>query len=483
MYDGKQVIRFENKFKAKDLGGLGIELVKRKGTGNYDKDRTKFNTSYVPLSKTTLQEQVYSKLKENEIYYNDSKNVNLLNGAIVTSGKEFFTSLGMNFIDSGRKVQKGKNKGKPILVPDIKSENDIPEKVKQFFDDSYIFLENLVGKENIVYAEVHYDEDTPHMHFYFLPVVDKVKRKVFETDENGKILYREGIDKNGNTKMVPIQKKDEKGKNVYNIETGKFLNCDHFWKQLGGKASFAKIQDDFNDYITKKGFNLDRGNIGGNAHHITKNEKIVMDLQEQIDDMKKELQKNQKLNNIELDTNKEFKDIETNDILNPVKRKIVGYKDEDINKLIEYSKSTGKENSKNKNIIRKKDSLINDLNLEINLLQSENAKLKDGRGIKERDTIIEEQKVKINSLSNLIKQKDKIIESLEDKIDKLQESFEKFKNKMYTLCDKFCKAISHLVGKHDIEEDEIDYDMFEYHADNIIHKYEKKEIDKDDFCL
>ena len=67
MYDGKQVIRFENKFKAKDLGGLGIELVKRKGTGNYDKDRTKFNTSYVPLSKTTLQEQVYSKLKENEI--------------------------------------------------------------------------------------------------------------------------------------------------------------------------------------------------------------------------------------------------------------------------------------------------------------------------------------------------------------------------------------------------------------------------------
>ena len=29
MYDGKQVIRFENKFKAKDLGGLGIELVKR----------------------------------------------------------------------------------------------------------------------------------------------------------------------------------------------------------------------------------------------------------------------------------------------------------------------------------------------------------------------------------------------------------------------------------------------------------------------
>ena len=40
MYDGNQVLRFESKYKASDLGGLGVELVMRKGTGNYDKDRT-----------------------------------------------------------------------------------------------------------------------------------------------------------------------------------------------------------------------------------------------------------------------------------------------------------------------------------------------------------------------------------------------------------------------------------------------------------
>ena len=40
MYDGNQVLRFESKYKANDLGGLGVELVMRKGTGNYDKDRT-----------------------------------------------------------------------------------------------------------------------------------------------------------------------------------------------------------------------------------------------------------------------------------------------------------------------------------------------------------------------------------------------------------------------------------------------------------
>ena len=197
MYDGNQVLRFESKYKASDLGGLGVELVMRKGTGNYDKDRTIFNYSYVPLSKPTLQEQVYSKLKENKIYYNDGKNTNLLNGAIVTSGKEFFQSLGMKFKDSGRTHQVGKDKGKPILVPDIKSKEDIPEKVMGFFNESYNFLEQLVGKDNVVYAEIHFDEDTPHLHFYFMPIVNVVKRKVFETDKDGNLIYREGIDKKG----------------------------------------------------------------------------------------------------------------------------------------------------------------------------------------------------------------------------------------------------------------------------------------------
>lgn len=90
MHDGNQVLRFENKFKASDLGGLGVELTERKGTGNHDKERTKFNFSFVPLEKSTLKEQVYSNINKNKIYYNDSKNVNLLNGTVVTSGKEFF---------------------------------------------------------------------------------------------------------------------------------------------------------------------------------------------------------------------------------------------------------------------------------------------------------------------------------------------------------------------------------------------------------
>lgn len=480
MYDGNQVLRFESKYKASDLGGLGVELVMRKGTGNYDKDRTIFNYSYVPLSKPTLQEQVYSKLKENKIYYNDGKNTNLLNGAIVTSGKEFFQSLGMKFKDSGRTHQVGKDKGKPILVPDIKSKEDIPEKVMGFFNESYNFLEQLVGKDNVVYAEIHFDEDTPHLHFYFMPIVSVVKRKVFETDKDGNLIYREGIDKKGNKKMYPVQKKDENGKNIFKTEEGKFLNCDQFWKTLGGKTSYAKIQDDYNKFITEKGYNLYRGNIGDNKHHKTKAEKEIEDLNEQISEMKIEFEKNKRLNEIELQTTKEMSEIDSNEILNPTKRKIGGYKDNDVNNLINYSKQIQKQNSNSKNVIRQKNVLIEELTQKIENIQTENSKLKDGRAIKERDTKIYEQQQTISKQKSIIKEKNNIIEKLESKVNEIQETFNNFKEKMFNFCDKICRALGHKIGIHFSKNSEINYDEMEYYANGVNRKYERPEKDKSD---
>ena len=45
----------------------------------------------------------------------------------------------MKFKESNRTHQVGKDKCKPIPVHDIKSKEDIPEKVKKFFDESYNF--------------------------------------------------------------------------------------------------------------------------------------------------------------------------------------------------------------------------------------------------------------------------------------------------------------------------------------------------------
>lgn len=473
MHDGNQVLRFENKFKASDLGGLGIELTERKGTGNYDKERTKYNFSFVPLEKSTLKEQVYSNINKNKIYYNDSKNVNLLNGAVVTSGKEFFQTLGMNFKPSGRKIEYGKNKGEDILIPDIKDEKDIPEKVKTFFKDSYDFLEDLVGKENIVYAEVHYDEDTPHMHFYFIPVVNEVKRKVFETDSKGNLVKHEVTGKDGIKKLLPIQKKDANGKNMFTTEKGKFVNCDQFWKEKGGKASYAKIQDDYNKYINDKGYNLFRGNIGDNVYHKTKAQKEIEDMNNQIEEMKLEFERNKKLNQIELETINQIKDLDDNEVLNPQKNKISLYKGKDVDNLIDYSKQIKKQNILNTKDIKEKDYTIETMTKKIEKLSLENTKLKDVRGIKERDELIEKQK-------QIIKEKNSIIESLENQVEKLMKHLKEFKEKMYRLCDKFCRALGHKIGIHYNKNDDIDYDEMEMYANKINRNYAFKDK-SDDF--
>lgn len=481
MFDGNQVLRFENKFKSSDIGGLGIELKERKGTGNYDLERTKFNHKFVNIETPTLLSQVYSTLNKNGIYYNKGKNTNLLNGAVVTSGPEFFEKLGMKFKESDRTYSVGKKKGKKIMIPDIKSDEDIPEKIKNFFKDSYEFLEEYVGKENIIYAEVHYDEDTPHMHFYFLPIVNQVKRKVFETDKDGNIIKHKIVGKDGIERDRPIQKKDENGNNIYRIEEGKFLNCDQFWKEKGGIQSFAKVQDKYNNYIQEKGYNLFRGNIGSNVYHQDKNERKMEELTEQINDAKNKLDEYKKLNTIQLEQNAKLKNIDKEEILNPQKRKLVGYKDEDINELINYSKSIQKENVKNGSTIKEKNLIIDKMSKAIDKLNTENTKLLNGTAIIERDNKIEEQKQTINGLKKLIKQKDEIIDHLENTINKIQEKFNDFKEKIYKFCDKLCRAIAHKENLNEHEYKNMDYDDFEYLANRINKKYERDK--SDDFEL
>ena len=254
MFDGYQVLTISNKIKSSDIGGLSKELTERKGTGNYDKERTKFNVEFVPLCSSDLASSTYKTLKNNHVEFNkNNKKINLLNGCVVTSGQEFFKSLGMKFEDTGEVHTEGKHIGEPIQKVVIKNEDDIPEKVMEYFRSSNKFLSELVGKENVVYSAIHFDENTPHLQFYFTPVVHEVKRKVFETDKDGHQILKPYITKDGSEKMIPIQKKDENGKNIYEIEYGNFLNSDQFWKSKGFKTSYAQIQDDYNKFITKKG--------------------------------------------------------------------------------------------------------------------------------------------------------------------------------------------------------------------------------------
>lgn len=313
MFDGYQVLTISNKIKSADIGGLSKELTERKGTGNYDKERTKFNVEFVPLCSSDLASSTYKTLKNNNVEFNkNNKKINLLNGCVVTSGQEFFKSLGMKFENTGEVHTEGKHIGEPTQKVVIKSEEDIPEKAMEYFRSSNEFLSELVGKENVVYSAIHFDENTPHLQLYFTPVVHEVKRKVFETDKDGHQILKPYITKDGDEKMIPIQKKDENGKNVYEIEYGNFLNSDQFWKSKGFKTSYAQIQDDYNKFITEKGFNLDRGEIGANKNHLTKAEKQLKDLQEQNKLLELELNKNKAINEVEISYKDKISDVDTN---------------------------------------------------------------------------------------------------------------------------------------------------------------------------
>ena len=97
---------------------------------------------------------------------------------------------------------------------------------KRYFETAYKFVckyKNL-GEQYILSAKVHMDEESPHMHLVFIPVVHT-------TDNKGN-----AIDK---------------------------IACSEFWE---AKDSYRQLQNAFHSYITANGFDLERGNPSERVH-------------------------------------------------------------------------------------------------------------------------------------------------------------------------------------------------------------------------
>ena len=388
MYDGKQVLRFVNNYKTKDLYLIGNEMNKRIGTGNYDSERTKFNVHYKDINKSNLYQEVKSILEDRNIEYSHKTKTNILNGVTFTSGPEFFMTLGLPFKESDRIYQSGDKKGQNILVPDIKSKDDIPSEVTKYFDCCMKFLEDLLGKENIVMAQVHYDEDTPHLQAYFLPIVNEVKRKCYKRDSEGNI-----IKENGKTILL----RDKDNKIIYESIKGNFLNNDQFWKDLGGRNSFANIQDKFNKYITSCGFKLNRGNIGSNKVHQTKLEYKINELKSEVNNLYKDIENY----NNELNKSKEVleNNIKSNNL--NIKKNIVGYNSKDVEKLIDYSINLEKLNNINKSKLDSNERIISNLSNENNLYKN-NKELINSKKYKAHDEEIDYWKNAFEKVSDAL---------------------------------------------------------------------------------
>ena len=402
MYDGKQVLRFVNNYKTKDLYLIGNEMNKRIGTGNYDSERTKFNVHYKDINKSNLYQEVKSILEDRNIEYSHKTKTNILNGVTFTSGPEFFMTLGLPFKESNRIYQSGDKKGQNILVPDIKSKDDIPSEVTKYFDCCMKFLKDLVGKENIVMAQVHYDEDTPHLQAYFLPIVNEVKRKCYKRDSEGNL-----IKENGKTILL----RDKGNKIIYESIKGNFLNNDQFWKDLGGRNSFANIQDKFNKYITSCGFKLDRGNIGSNKVHQTKLEYKINELKSEVNNLYKDIENY----NNELNKSKEVleNNIKSNNL--NIKKNIIGYNSKDVEKLIDYSTKLEKLNNINKSKLDSNERIISNLSNENNLYKNNKELINSKKYIKKQSIEIKNKDEEIDYWKNAF---EKVSDALDIKLNR-----------------------------------------------------------------
>lgn len=131
------------KFKASDIKGMQIHSQReRENSKNKDIERDK---SYLNIDLHNISPINYSK-KVKEIikdgYIGERavrKDAVLMTGTLISSDREFFAKL---------------------------SRDD----QIQFFKDSYDYLKNLYGEKNIVSATIHFDETTPHMHLFSVPL-------------------------------------------------------------------------------------------------------------------------------------------------------------------------------------------------------------------------------------------------------------------------------------------------------------------------
>ena len=132
------------KFQAGSVKGIEIHDKRDKDHSHTNKEidyeRTKDNYS-LHESEGTFRQNIKERIDQLDLQKAVRKDAVVMAQVLVTSDKEFFDKL-------------------------------TPEQSKEFFKQSYEFLQERYGKENVISATVHMDERTPHMHFNFVPVTE-----------------------------------------------------------------------------------------------------------------------------------------------------------------------------------------------------------------------------------------------------------------------------------------------------------------------
>ena len=178
------------KYKRENLKGI-FRHNERKNENysnkNIDKERSHLNYS-LKDPKYSYEKEIERIRKEYNLKGQIKTVSNIACEYIITSDNEFFTRIG-------------------------------EKETRRFFETAYKFVCEYkdLGEQYILSAKVHNDEDTPHLHLVFLPVVHT---------------------------------KDKKGNDIDK------LACSEFWKE---KDSYRRLQNAFYEYMISHNFELERG--------------------------------------------------------------------------------------------------------------------------------------------------------------------------------------------------------------------------------
>lgn len=316
-----------------------------------------------------------------------------------------------------------------IFTSDAEFFNKIgQEETKRYFEESYNFIcsyKNL-GEKNIISAVVHLDEGTPHMHLVYVPVVHT---------------------------------KDKDGNEIDKV------CCREFWK---GRDSYRNLQNAYYEYITSKGFELERGlpsEETGKKHETIQDFKQITNFENTkkvLENITLELPKVPEISDIKkIMINRDEKIVE----------RIIKPKDDLILELHKENLVLNKELSKQVNLVNiasklekeQVEMLENNVNLKYRCRKLEE-KLED----KER-----EFEIRLKSKTNEIENKYiKEIKNLKAENKTLYNMIDKFKITLKKFIKWICKKFSYP------SEDEI---IRDFHRETYINFNIEKQLDINEF--
>ena len=401
------IIRNEKLTRAQAMGAYKHNERKTKNHSNKNIDSSKTELNYY-LKKTELSYiKEFDRIKEKyDLKGQIRSNSNIMCEMVFTSDQKFFDEIGY-------------------------------EESKRYFTESYNFICNYknLGEQNIISAVVHMDEDTPHMHLLFIPVVHT-------TDKEGNKINK--------------------------------VCCRDFWR---GKNSYRDLQNAYFKHISEKGFKLERGElveVTSREHYSIQEYKKITNYENT-----KELLKNIKLELPKTPDIKDFKKLMLNRD-EKIENEVIKPKDDLINKLYNENISLHKELSKQANTVniateyeKKHTQILEDnVNLKFKCKKLEKTLENKEKELKQQ---FEDETYKIDY------QYQKIINKLEKENNYLKKVIDRFKftvQKFITwICHEFSAPSEEVLIRDFERETYMDFDIEKQFDMNEFEKEEEDELE------